>query len=94
MRPVVSQPSLPLGKVSPDEIARKRTLGDAIADIARWYDVQIRIADSTLAAKQFDATFQGAPLSQVLEILATSLDVVVERHGAVVTLRRRPGAPS
>ena len=30
MRPVVSQPSLPLGKVSPDEIARKRTLGDAI----------------------------------------------------------------
>lgn len=29
MRAVV-QPSLPMGKVSPDEIARKRTFGDAI----------------------------------------------------------------
>lgn len=27
----VDQPSLPLGRVSPDEIARKRTFGDAIA---------------------------------------------------------------
>lgn len=29
MRPV-EQPSLPIGKVSPDEIARKRTFGDSI----------------------------------------------------------------
>ncbi len=61
-------------------------LGDAVPQLERWYDVDIRLADSSLADRRLTATFRRASLSQVLELLSLSLDVRVEREGRSVLL--------
>jgi len=62
-------------------------LGDAVPQLERWYDVDIRLADSSLADRRLTATFRRASLSQVLELLSLSLDVQVEREGRSVLLK-------
>ncbi len=52
--------------------------------LARWYDLDVRVIDSALAARKFTASFHYEPISQVLEVVARSLDARVERHGRSV----------
>jgi transmembrane sensor len=54
--------------------------------LARWYDLDVRVSDSTLASRKFTASFRNEPISQVLEVVARSLDVRVERQGRSVVL--------
>ncbi len=61
-------------------------LGDAVPELERWYDAAIELGDSTLADRRLTAAFRYESLSQVLDLLALSLDVRVERHGRVVRL--------
>jgi transmembrane sensor len=64
-------------------------LRDAIPELARWYDVDIRLADSTLADRRFTATFHDEPTTQVFRVLEIALGVRVAQHGNVVTLTPR-----
>lgn len=67
-------------------------LGDAVPIMERWYDIEIRLADSALAGRRLTATFHGDPLPQVLELLAMSLDLDVQwRDGLVVLSMKSPG---
>jgi ferric-dicitrate binding protein FerR (iron transport regulator) len=61
-------------------------LGDAVPQLERWYDVAIRLADSSLANRRLTATFRRESLTQVLELLALSLDLRVEHQGSAVLL--------
>ena len=61
--------------------------GDAVPQLERWYDVDIRLGDSSLADRRLTATFRRASLAQVLELLSLSLDVRVEREGRSVLLK-------
>jgi ferric-dicitrate binding protein FerR (iron transport regulator) len=67
-------------------------LVDVIPQLARWYDLDIHLADNSLAARRLTATFRNQSVSQVLDLLALSLDLKVERDGRTVTLR--PSSPS
>jgi len=64
-------------------------LPEAIALVQRWYDVQVIIADSSLARGSVNATFRDEPLPEVLHVLATSLGARYEQRGRVVWLRAR-----
>ncbi len=61
-------------------------LGDAVPQLERWYDATIALSDSSLAERRLTATFRYEPLPQVLELLALSLDLHVERLGRSVRL--------
>jgi transmembrane sensor len=61
-------------------------LGDVVPELERWYDAAIELRDSTLADRRLTAAFRYESLSQVLDLLALSLDLQVERHGRVVRL--------
>ena len=61
-------------------------LGDVVPELERWYDAAIELGDSTLADRRLTAAFRYESLSQVLDLLALSLDLQVERHGRVVRL--------
>jgi transmembrane sensor len=65
-------------------------LREVLPQLARWYDVDIRLADSALSGRRLTATFRNQSVSQVLALLALSLDVQVEQHGRTVTLRPAP----
>jgi transmembrane sensor len=62
-------------------------LRDALTRLAHWYDLDIRLADTTLAAKRLTATFREGPADGVLRVLEIALDVRAEQSGRVVTLR-------
>lgn len=59
---------------------------EVFATVSRWYDVDVRILDSTLAVRHVTATYTDAPLDEVLTSLAATLDARLERHDRVVTL--------
>ncbi|GLC27143.1 FecR family protein [Roseisolibacter agri] len=62
------------------------TLADAMPRLARWYDVDVVLADRQLATRRVVARFHDAPLAQVLDALALALDARWERSGRTVTL--------
>jgi transmembrane sensor len=70
-------------------------LPDVIVRLARWYDVDIQLADPALATRRFTAAFHDEPVSRVLRVLEIALDVRAERNGRLVILRpvRAAAAP-
>ncbi|HWJ22481.1 MAG TPA: DUF4974 domain-containing protein, partial [Gemmatimonadaceae bacterium] len=57
------------------------------ADLRRWYGVDLRVADSTLARRRLTASFDGEPVARVLDVVALALGATVERSGNVAVLR-------
>jgi ferric-dicitrate binding protein FerR (iron transport regulator) len=63
-------------------------LSDVVTALERWYDVEIRLADSALAARRLTATFTNEPIDLVLQRTALTLGLRVERaEGSVFVLR-------
>jgi transmembrane sensor len=60
-------------------------LGDVAHTLARWYDVDITLSDSSLASVPLTATFTGKPLDDVLDAIASALDLRYTRTGPHVS---------
>ena len=67
-------------------------LGDVVPALERWYDIDIRLGDGALAERRLTATFHRESLSQVLQLLALSLDVRVQRDGRSVIIAPSAGS--
>ncbi len=61
-------------------------LDDAVPVLARWYDLDIRLADGSTAGRRFTATFRYESAPEMLDRLARALVLRVERSGRRVTL--------
>jgi ferric-dicitrate binding protein FerR (iron transport regulator) len=61
-------------------------LGDALVELGRWYDLEIRLAEPSLAERRLTATFTNEPAPQVIERIARVLRLEMRRDGRVVTL--------
>ena len=69
------------------ELVFDRTpIRDALAELGRWYDIDIRLADTSLDERRLTATLRDEPLSDVLSGVALSLGARVERRDRVVIL--------
>ena len=65
-----------------------RPLSEVMPALERWYNVEIRLSDSALAARRLTATFQNEPIDLVLKRIALTLGMRVERgDGSVFLLR-------
>ena len=62
-------------------------LSAVIAEVERWYDVDVQLSDPSLASKHLTAEFRGEALDDVLNVIAVSLELRVERSGRNVVLR-------
>ncbi|HTA73439.1 MAG TPA: FecR domain-containing protein [Gemmatimonadaceae bacterium] len=62
---------------------------EAVRALARWYDVDLRLGDSTLAAVPLTASFRDEPVDEVLHIVAVTLGARVRWSGRTVILVRR-----
>jgi ferric-dicitrate binding protein FerR (iron transport regulator) len=65
------------------------TLAEALPTIERWYDVKIRLTDSSLGRRQLSANFRDEPLAGVLDALSLALDVDTRTDGRDVTISPR-----
>lgn len=62
-------------------------LRDALLQIARWYDVDVKLADSTLASRRVTASFSTESVDDVLSLVARSLGIAYEHRGRLVIVR-------
>lgn len=60
------------------------------AELARWYDVEVRFADPLLADRHLTASFRSEPLDEVLRVIGLSLEIRFEQQGRVVTAHAAP----
>ena len=63
-------------------------LGDVVLTLERWYNVEIRLAESALAGRRLTATLQNEPIDLVLQRIALTLGLRVERVGGSAFLLR------
>jgi transmembrane sensor len=65
-------------------------LDEVAAELGRWYDVEVHLADSALARETLTATFGSESLTEAVATITTVLQLDAERRGTAVILRR-PG---
>lgn len=64
-------------------------LVDVAADLERWFDVEIRIPDESLAKRRVSAVYNTPSLAGILDALTTTFGARAERRGRVVTIMPR-----
>ncbi len=64
-------------------------LADAIVDINRWYDVDIRLGDASLETRELRWKVSRSSTADLMEILQVTLNVRIVRDGRVLTLYPR-----
>lgn len=70
-------------------IFAKQPLSEVLNTIARWYDLDIVVADAGVASRPVTAEFSTQSPDEMIQALAIAVDAVVERDGRHVTLKGR-----
>jgi transmembrane sensor len=68
-------------------VFREAPVQSVIAEVRRWYGIDLRVSDPTLAERHLTASFAGEPPERVLNVIGLALGGTVERHGAMVIVR-------
>ena len=93
------RPRVRRGVSSEDDVAwmsgrlvfREASLDDVAAELRRWYGIELRVPDSTLAGRHLTASFAGESRQRVLQVISLALGASAELHGDTVVLRARGG---
>lgn len=67
---------------------QNRPLGEVTEELGRWFDVDMRVADSVLARKRITATYAAPSLNGVLASIAATTGARYVRSGRTITWRR------
>lgn len=62
-------------------------LGDALPAIGRWYDVEIVLADTSLASRRLVASFGPHSAGDVVRLLALAVNARYEQRGDTIVFR-------
>ena len=68
-------------------IFRDTPISTVIADLRRWYGVEVRVADTALLQRRFTGMFTTEPRERVLDVIAMTLPARVERRGDTAYFR-------
>jgi transmembrane sensor len=68
-------------------VFREASLAEVSSELRRWYGVELRVEDSTLASRHLTMTFAGDPLERVLRVIGLGLGAEIERHGDTAVVR-------
>lgn len=64
-------------------------LRDALIELGRWYDVDVRLADPSLGSEEVTASFRDEPASAAIGLIATAAGLVVEQRDTGFVLYRK-----
>lgn len=65
---------------------RTQSLADAIPELNRWYDADIRVVDPVMRAQRIQGEFKAGSLADLANILELTLDARIVRDGRILTL--------
>jgi transmembrane sensor len=74
-------------------VFRDSPLSNVVAELRRWYDVDLRVGDSSIANVLLTASFNAESLDEALTYITTVMPVRTARTGRHVTLYRRSDTP-
>jgi transmembrane sensor len=69
----------------------KTPVRGAIAELARWYGVDIELADSSVAHGTITGSFEHEPVDDVLKVVAATIGATVRHDGTRVVFARPTG---
>lgn len=72
-------------------VFRETPLAEVVSSMRRWYGIELRLMDPSLANRHLTATFSGEPPDRVIEVLRLALGADIERHGDTVFVRSVKG---
>jgi transmembrane sensor len=67
-------------------VIEDRPLAEALADLQRWYDTELKVEDPRLAARLITTTAGDTPLVNVLAGIVRALDARYEQRGDTVVV--------
>jgi transmembrane sensor len=70
-------------------VFEEANLDKVAAELARWYGVQLRIEDASIASHHVTASFNGEPVQEVLNVLGLALGARIELNGDTAHVRTR-----
>ena len=73
-------------------VFREAPITEVAASLRRWYGIELRVADESLASRHLTATFSGEPPQRVLEVIRLVLGADIERRGDTVIVRPAQGS--
>jgi transmembrane sensor len=73
-------------------VFREAPLTEVIASLKRWYGIELKVTDESLASRHLTATFSGEPPERVLEVIRLVLGADIERRGDTVIVRPAKGS--
>src|SRR5699024_8191834 len=65
-------------------VFKDQSLSRIAKRLERWYNIDIRLADESLANRRMSATFEDNSLEQVLKVIALSLDISYRKDAETV----------
>jgi transmembrane sensor len=85
---------------TPDDLAwaqgrlvfRDAPLERVAAELRRWYGIELRAADETVAGRRLTASFDDEPRADVLRVIGLALGADVTMRGDTAVLRAAPAA--
>lgn len=92
---VVTRP----GTVDDDDLAwmagrlvfRETPLSEVVSSLHRWYGIELRVGDKSLASRPITATFENETPERVLDVLRLVLGADIQRRGDTAVVLPRAG---
>ena len=87
------------GEASDDDVAwtkgrlvfRDAPLSEVISSMKKWYGIEMKVTDRSLASRHLTATFAGETPERALEVIRLALGVEIERRGDTAIVRSAKG---
>ena len=88
------------GSASEDDVAwmrgrlvfREAPLGEVANSMRKWYGIELKVSDPSLANRHLTATFAGESPERVLDVIRLALGAEIERHGDTAIVRSAKGS--
>jgi ferric-dicitrate binding protein FerR (iron transport regulator) len=79
-----------LGWMSGQPLVLDLPLTEALAEIERWYDVNLAVGDTVLASRRITTPINRSSLTETLAVVALALDATYVRSGDTLVFLRNP----
>lgn len=87
------------GAATDDDIAwlkgrlvfREAPVSEIVSSMRKWYGIELKVPDQTLASRHITASFAGESPERVLEVIRLALGAEIERHGDTAVVRSAKG---
>ena len=70
------------------------TLGDVLAELSRWYDLDIRVGNAALTTQRVTLSFRDEPVDDVFSALAATINLAISKRVSTQVVGREGPLPA